>query len=166
MYSYQCLLAGLKCGSIIGMVSSGSIDCGCQGPLWKVWWGAWAWMLLLALVSWLQDSWYFRLNLECASCIFHDPELFAIFTCSFQCFLKFHCYVDFFQCPPFWFFLSWIWFIILPQDNVFVNVVASVQYRALADKAADAFYKLSNTKGQIQSYVFDGKLNVSNYSSN
>ncbi|KAK6266923.1 hypothetical protein QUC31_017760, partial [Theobroma cacao] len=40
-------------------------------------------------------------------------------------------------------------------DNVFVNVVASVQYRALADKAADAFYKLSNTKGQIQSYVFD-----------
>lgn len=34
-------------------------------------------------------------------------------------------------------------------------MVASVQYRALADKAADAFYKLSNTKGQIQSYVFD-----------
>ncbi|KAK6256052.1 hypothetical protein SCA6_017357 [Theobroma cacao] len=43
----------------------------------------------------------------------------------------------------------------LGKDNVFVNVVASVQYRALADKAADAFYKLSNTKGQIQSYVFD-----------
>ncbi|OMO77437.1 Band 7 protein [Corchorus olitorius] len=41
------------------------------------------------------------------------------------------------------------------KDNVFVNVVASVQYRALADKAADAFYKLSNTRGQIQSYVFD-----------
>jgi len=41
------------------------------------------------------------------------------------------------------------------KDNVFVNVVASVQYRALADKASDAFYKLSNTRGQIQSYVFD-----------
>lgn len=42
------------------------------------------------------------------------------------------------------------------QDNVFVNVVASVQYRALADKASDAFYKLSNTRSQIQAYVFDG----------
>jgi hypothetical protein len=46
------------------------------------------------------------------------------------------------------------------QDNVFVNVVASVQYRALADKASDAFYKLSNTREQIQSYVFDGKIAV------
>lgn len=42
------------------------------------------------------------------------------------------------------------------QDNVFVNVVASIQYRALAGKANDAFYKLSNTKSQIQAYVFDG----------
>ncbi|KAG6650985.1 hypothetical protein I3843_06G075400 [Carya illinoinensis] len=41
------------------------------------------------------------------------------------------------------------------KDNVFVTVVASIQYRALAEKAADAFYKLSNTRGQIQSYVFD-----------
>ncbi|XP_059284310.1 hypersensitive-induced response protein 1 [Lycium ferocissimum] len=41
------------------------------------------------------------------------------------------------------------------KDNVFVTVVASIQYRALAETAADAFYKLSNTKGQIQSYVFD-----------
>ncbi|KAK4339267.1 hypothetical protein RND71_040729 [Anisodus tanguticus] len=40
-------------------------------------------------------------------------------------------------------------------DNVFVTLVASIQYRALADKAADAFYKLSNTKEQIQAYVFD-----------
>ncbi|CAD6219604.1 unnamed protein product [Miscanthus lutarioriparius] len=39
------------------------------------------------------------------------------------------------------------------KDNV--TVVASVQYRALADKASDAFYKLSNTREQIQSYVFD-----------
>ncbi|KAG6511172.1 hypothetical protein ZIOFF_029227 [Zingiber officinale] len=42
------------------------------------------------------------------------------------------------------------------KDNVFVTVVASVQYRALAEKASDAFYRLSNTRGQIQSYVFDG----------
>ncbi|CAI9109626.1 OLC1v1009482C1 [Oldenlandia corymbosa var. corymbosa] len=41
------------------------------------------------------------------------------------------------------------------KDNVFVTVVASIQYRALADKASDAFYKLSNTREQIQSYVFD-----------
>lgn len=41
------------------------------------------------------------------------------------------------------------------KDNVFVTVVASVQYRALADTASDAFYKLSNTKSQIQAYVFD-----------
>ncbi|CAD6244981.1 unnamed protein product [Miscanthus lutarioriparius] len=41
------------------------------------------------------------------------------------------------------------------KDNVFVNVVASVQYRALAEKASDAFYRLSNTREQIQSYVFD-----------
>lgn len=44
------------------------------------------------------------------------------------------------------------------QDNVFVTVVASVQYRALSDKASDAFYKLSNTKQQVQAYVFDGKI--------
>lgn len=47
-----------------------------------------------------------------------------------------------------------LWF--YPQDNVFVTVVASVQYRALAEKASDAFYKLSNTREQIQAYVFDG----------
>ncbi|KAJ1284096.1 hypothetical protein BS78_03G177900 [Paspalum vaginatum] len=41
------------------------------------------------------------------------------------------------------------------KDNVFVTVVASVQYRALADKAYDAFYRLSNARAQIQSYVFD-----------
>ncbi|KAH9603739.1 hypothetical protein KSS87_021640 [Heliosperma pusillum] len=41
------------------------------------------------------------------------------------------------------------------KDNVFVNVVASIQYRAIAEKASDAFYKLSNTRTQIQAYVFD-----------
>jgi len=52
--------------------------------------------------------------------------------------------------------LTLIGFNICLQDNVFVNVVASIQYRALADKANDAFYKLSNTRNQIQAYVFDG----------
>ncbi|KAH9319321.1 hypothetical protein KI387_021090 [Taxus chinensis] len=41
------------------------------------------------------------------------------------------------------------------KDNVFVTVVASVQYRALLEKANDAYYKLSNTREQIQAYVFD-----------
>ena len=41
---------------------------------------------------------------------------------------------------------------------MFVTVVASVQYRALAEKASDAFYKLSNTREQIQAYVFDGMI--------
>jgi len=41
------------------------------------------------------------------------------------------------------------------KDNVFVNVVASVQYRVLANNAGDAFYKLSNPRTQIQAYVFD-----------
>ncbi|KAB1206599.1 Hypersensitive-induced response protein 1 [Morella rubra] len=41
------------------------------------------------------------------------------------------------------------------KDNVFVTVVASIQYQALVDKAAYAFYKLRNTRAQIQSYVFD-----------
>ncbi|KAJ8761011.1 hypothetical protein K2173_022049 [Erythroxylum novogranatense] len=41
------------------------------------------------------------------------------------------------------------------KDNVFVTVVASIQYRALAGKAQDAFYTLSNTGAQIQAYVFD-----------
>lgn len=41
------------------------------------------------------------------------------------------------------------------KDNVFVTVIASVQYRALLEKASDAFYKLSNTREQIQAYVFD-----------
>ncbi|GMN42367.1 hypothetical protein TIFTF001_011583 [Ficus carica] len=41
------------------------------------------------------------------------------------------------------------------KDNVFVTVVASVQYRVLIDNASDAFYKLSNPRTQIQAYVFD-----------
>ncbi|XP_019245060.1 PREDICTED: hypersensitive-induced response protein 2-like [Nicotiana attenuata] len=41
------------------------------------------------------------------------------------------------------------------KNNVFLTLVASIQYRALANEAADAFYKLSNTKEQIKAYVFD-----------
>ncbi|KAH7315876.1 hypothetical protein KP509_21G069200 [Ceratopteris richardii] len=41
------------------------------------------------------------------------------------------------------------------RDNVFVNVVASVQYRVVDGKAKEAFYKLTNPREQIQSYVFD-----------
>ncbi|XP_010551870.1 PREDICTED: hypersensitive-induced response protein 3 [Tarenaya hassleriana] len=41
------------------------------------------------------------------------------------------------------------------KDNVFVTVVASIQYKVLPDKANDAFYKLSNPTGQIKAYVFD-----------
>ncbi|KAJ6803139.1 hypersensitive-induced response protein 1-like [Iris pallida] len=54
------------------------------------------------------------------------------------------------------------------KDNVFVTVVASIQYRVLTGKAEDAFYKLTNTQAQIQSYVFDvirasvPKLNLDN----
>jgi regulator of protease activity HflC (stomatin/prohibitin superfamily) len=41
------------------------------------------------------------------------------------------------------------------KDNVFVNVSVAVQYRVLAEKAYDAYYRLSEPSGQIKSYVFD-----------
>lgn len=41
------------------------------------------------------------------------------------------------------------------KDNVFVTIVASVQYMALRAHADDAFYKLVSPTNQIQSYVFD-----------
>jgi hypothetical protein len=44
------------------------------------------------------------------------------------------------------------------QDNVFVTVVASVQFRAHVETAEDAFYKLTNPREQIKSYVFDGNF--------
>lgn len=46
---------------------------------------------------------------------------------------------------------------VVVQDNVFVTVVASVQYRAHIETAEDAFYKLTNPREQIKAYVFDGK---------
>lgn len=41
------------------------------------------------------------------------------------------------------------------KDNVFVNVVISVQYFVIPEKVYDAFYKLNDPEVQINSYVFD-----------
>lgn len=41
------------------------------------------------------------------------------------------------------------------KDNVFLTVVISVQYEAIAEKVYDAYYKLSSPELQIQSYVYD-----------
>lgn len=41
------------------------------------------------------------------------------------------------------------------KDNVFVNIGVAVQYRVLAENAYDAWYRLTDPKGQIQAYVFD-----------
>jgi regulator of protease activity HflC (stomatin/prohibitin superfamily) len=42
------------------------------------------------------------------------------------------------------------------KDNVFIKVAVAVQYYAIEEKAYEAWYKLTNHKGQITSYVFDG----------
>ena len=41
------------------------------------------------------------------------------------------------------------------RDNVFVQVGVAVQYRVLVDAAYDAYYRLTDPRNQIQSYVFD-----------
>lgn len=41
------------------------------------------------------------------------------------------------------------------KDNVFVTMVASIQYQVVRDHAKEAFYKLSKPQQQIQAYVFD-----------
>lgn len=41
------------------------------------------------------------------------------------------------------------------KDDVFVNVLVSVQYAVIPEKVYDAFYKLNNPMVQINSYVFD-----------
>ena len=41
------------------------------------------------------------------------------------------------------------------KDNVFVNVVVSVQYFVIPSKSVDAFYKLQQPEIQIRSYVYD-----------
>ncbi|KAH7422318.1 hypothetical protein KP509_12G003300 [Ceratopteris richardii] len=41
------------------------------------------------------------------------------------------------------------------KDNVFVQLLCSIQYRILREKADDAFYELQAPREQIQAYVFD-----------
>jgi len=41
------------------------------------------------------------------------------------------------------------------KDNVFVKVAIAVQFRVITENAYDAYYRLSDPRGQIQSYVFD-----------
>lgn len=41
------------------------------------------------------------------------------------------------------------------KDNVFVVIPVSVQYQVLADKVADAYYKLTDPQKQIESYVYN-----------
>lgn len=41
------------------------------------------------------------------------------------------------------------------KDNVFVDVAVAVQYRVISESAYDAFYRLTDPRGQIQSYVYD-----------
>ncbi|CAN1267217.1 Hypersensitive-induced response protein 4, partial [Linum perenne] len=41
------------------------------------------------------------------------------------------------------------------KDNVFVQLVCSIQYRIVRANADDAFYELANPQEQIQAYVFD-----------
>ncbi|KAH7853927.1 hypothetical protein Vadar_008191 [Vaccinium darrowii] len=41
------------------------------------------------------------------------------------------------------------------KDNVFVQLMCSIQYRVVKENADDAFYELQNPKEQIQAYVFD-----------
>ncbi|MGL4426383.1 MAG: SPFH domain-containing protein [Alphaproteobacteria bacterium] len=41
------------------------------------------------------------------------------------------------------------------QDDVFVRITTSVQYRILPTKIYEAFYTLENVEGQIEAFVFD-----------
>ncbi|QEK39145.1 SPFH domain-containing protein [Candidatus Nesciobacter abundans] len=41
------------------------------------------------------------------------------------------------------------------QDNVFIDIMVSVQYKVLPNKVYEAFYTLDNAEKQIQSFVFD-----------
>ncbi|XP_077245142.1 SPFH/Band 7/PHB domain-containing membrane-associated protein family [Tasmannia lanceolata] len=41
------------------------------------------------------------------------------------------------------------------KDNVFVQLLCSIQYRIIKENADDAFYELQNPQEQIQAYVFD-----------
>eukprot|EP00955_Chlamydomonas_euryale_P081577 363600-Chlamydomonas_euryale.AAC.4 len=43
----------------------------------------------------------------------------------------------------------------LPRDNVFVDLVISVQFQVQKENLYDAFYKLTDSRQQISSYVYD-----------
>jgi hypothetical protein len=131
--------------------TSGPVLRGHQGDLREVRRGAHSRLPLLALGSRQTNC---RLSLSpspTAGCPLRDQD---------QGTLLFHLSI-LLQTSQIWLCLMGWGAIGILQDNVFVTVVASVQYRALADKASDAFYKLSNTREQIQSYVFDGTLSLS-----
>ena len=49
------------------------------------------------------------------------------------------------------------------QDNVFVQLICTIQYRVVKENADDAFYELQNPQQQIQAYVFDGELLAPNF---
>lgn len=41
------------------------------------------------------------------------------------------------------------------RDNVFINIQCSIQYQVIHEKVQEAFYKLTQTRKQIEAYVFD-----------
>jgi len=41
------------------------------------------------------------------------------------------------------------------KDNVFVQVAVAVQYRVINESAYEAYYRLTDPRGQIQAYVFE-----------
>ena len=140
-----------------------------QGKIWEVWWSSWARMPLFTLVYWKPACRPSYTPFTAARCALWDQDkgLFLV-KLSIKIPSK-HAYSSWltwshqrrFFSPnnsTIWksslsFVFDWKLFL---QDNVFINVVASVEYRALAGKANEAFYKLTNPKTQIQAYVFDG----------
>ncbi|GJN29731.1 hypothetical protein PR202_gb18049 [Eleusine coracana subsp. coracana] len=46
------------------------------------------------------------------------------------------------------------------KDNVFVQLICTIQYRVVKENADDAFYELQNPQQQIQAYVFDAVVQV------
>ena len=40
-------------------------------------------------------------------------------------------------------------------DNVFIDIIVSIQYQVLQERVYEAFYSLSNPRQQITSYVYD-----------
>lgn len=133
----------LKYGTRPGLSSSGAVNSSYQRSFREIWWCAWAWLPLCPLVHGQSNSWLSFFACAAARClVWNQDKGFFLKT-------KMHNKVECMLLPDL--LLS-----TFHQDNVFVTVVASVQYRALAEKVVDAFYRLTNTREQIQAYVFDG----------